>query len=92
MPGTDVAVASGAAMTSDTDVEGTVRARIGGLPVKAFATIMQKAPGAIMSLAENPINTLADFPGKTTALAEAHRRVAELLPERYRPTEPTPVL
>lgn len=73
MPGTDVAVASGQAMTSDTDVEGTVRARIGGLPVKAFAAIMQKAPGAIMSLAENPINTLADFPGKTIALPDGVR-------------------
>jgi len=71
--GTDVAVASGEAMTSDTDVEGTVRARIGGLPVKAFGAVMQKAPGAIMSLAENPLTTLADFPGRTIALPDGLR-------------------
>jgi 1-acyl-sn-glycerol-3-phosphate acyltransferase len=29
----------------------------------------------------------ADFPGKTGALAEAHRRMAELLPAAYRPVE-----
>ena len=71
--GTDVAVASGQAMTSDTDVEGTVRARIGGLPVRAFGAIMQKAPGAIMSLSENPLTSLADFPGKTIALPDGLR-------------------
>jgi NitT/TauT family transport system substrate-binding protein len=71
--GTDVAVASGQAMTSDTDVEGTIRARIGGLPVRAFGAIMQKAPGAIMSLAENPLTALADFPGKTIALPDGLR-------------------
>jgi ABC-type nitrate/sulfonate/bicarbonate transport system substrate-binding protein len=71
--GTDVAVASGQAMTSDTDVEGTIRARIGGLPVRAFGAIMQKAPGAIMSLAENPLVTLGDFSGKTIALPDGMR-------------------
>jgi len=71
--GTDVAVGTGQAMTSDTDVEGTVRARISGIPVKAFGAIMQKAPGAIMSLAENPLTTLADFPGKTIALPDGLR-------------------
>lgn len=71
--GTDVAVATGQAMTSDTDVDGTIRARINGMPVKAFAAIMQKAPGAIMSLADNPINTLADIPGKTIALPDGVR-------------------
>lgn len=71
--GTDVAVGSGQAMTSDTDVEGTVRARIGGIPVKAFGAIMQKAPGAIMSLAENPLTNLAEFPGKTIALPDGMR-------------------
>jgi 1-acyl-sn-glycerol-3-phosphate acyltransferase len=34
----------------------------------------------------------ADFPGKTTALAEAHRRVAELLPEAYRPAGGEPAI
>lgn len=78
--GTDVAVASGQAMTSDTDVEGTIRARIGGLPVKAFGAIMQKAPGAIMSLADKPILTLADFPGKTIALPDGTRpQIAALM-------------
>jgi NitT/TauT family transport system substrate-binding protein len=71
--GTDVAVGTGQALTSDTDVEGTVRARIGGIPVKAFGAIMQKAPGAIMSLAENPLTSLADFPGKTIALPDGLR-------------------
>jgi ABC-type nitrate/sulfonate/bicarbonate transport system substrate-binding protein len=74
-PGSDgaAAVASGQVMTSDGDVESEVRNRVNGIPVKAFAAIMQKAPGAIMSLASNPINTLQDFPGKTIALPNATR-------------------
>jgi ABC-type nitrate/sulfonate/bicarbonate transport system substrate-binding protein len=71
--GTDVAVATGQAMTSDTDVDGTIRARINGMPVKAFAAIMQKAPGAIMSLSSKPIKTLQDLPGKTIALPDGVR-------------------
>lgn len=71
--GTDVAVGTGQALTSDTDVEGTVRARLGGIPVKAFGAIMQKAPGAIMSLADKPLTNLADFPGKTIALPDGMR-------------------
>jgi ABC-type nitrate/sulfonate/bicarbonate transport system substrate-binding protein len=67
--GTDVAIATGQADTSDTDVPGTIRSRAaGGMPIKAFAAIMQKAPGAIMSLAESPLTSVEDFPGKTIAL------------------------
>lgn len=73
MAGTDISVATGQATTSDTDVEGTIRARLGDLPVRAFGAIMQKAPGAIMSLAENPLNELADFAGKTIALPDGVR-------------------
>ena len=74
-PGTDTTavLASGQAMTSDSDVDGVVRSRIGGLQVKAFAAIMQKAPGAIMSLAKSPIKTLKDLPGKTIALPNGTR-------------------
>ncbi|MDR3376938.1 MAG: ABC transporter substrate-binding protein [Ancalomicrobiaceae bacterium] len=71
--GSEVAVATGQATTSDTDVDGTVRARISGMPVKAFAAIMQKAPGAIMSLAAKPIHALKDLPGKTIALPDGVR-------------------
>ena len=71
--GTDVAVATGQALTSDTDVDGTIRARLNDMPVKAFGAIMQKAPGAIMSLAETPINGLGDMPGKTIALPDGLR-------------------
>ena len=66
--GTDVAIATGQADTSDTDVPGTIRARASGMPIKAFAAIMQRAPGAIMSLADKPLASVADFPGKTIAL------------------------
>ncbi|MFZ5479754.1 MAG: lysophospholipid acyltransferase family protein [Myxococcota bacterium] len=34
----------------------------------------------------------ADFPGKATALAEAHRRVADLLPPDYRPEDGAPAV
>jgi NitT/TauT family transport system substrate-binding protein len=80
-PGIDTTtiVASGAAVSTDDDVEGTVRARVGGIPVKAFAAILQRAPGAIMSLAGKPIRTLADFPGKTIALPNATRPQMEIL-------------
>ena len=66
--GTDVAIATGQADTSDTDVPGTIRARAGEMPIKAIAAIMQRAPGAIMSLAESPLTSVQDFPGKTIAL------------------------
>ncbi|MCU4651796.1 ABC transporter substrate-binding protein [Roseibacterium sp. SDUM158016] len=66
--GTDVAIATGQADTSDTDVPGTIRSRAGGMPIKAFAAIMQRAPGAIMSLAESPLSSISDFPGKTIAI------------------------
>src|SRR5260370_16246423 len=46
---------------------------MGGVSLKAIAAIMQKAPGAIMSLAKKPIGTLADFPGKTIALPNGVR-------------------
>lgn len=80
-PGTDTTaiVASGQALSTDTDVDGTIRTRISGVPVKAFAAIMQKAPGAIMSLASKPIKTLADFPGKTIALPNATRPQMDIL-------------
>ena len=71
--GSDVAVATGQITTTDTDVEGTIRSRIAGVPVKAFAAIMQRAPGAVMSLAESPINTLEDFVGKTIAMPDGTR-------------------
>ncbi|MEM6713423.1 MAG: ABC transporter substrate-binding protein, partial [Pseudomonadota bacterium] len=71
--GTDVAVATGQATTSDTDVDGTIRARLNDMPVKAFGAIMQKAPGAIMSLSESPISGLGDMPGKTIALPDGLR-------------------
>jgi ABC-type nitrate/sulfonate/bicarbonate transport system substrate-binding protein len=70
---TDAAVAGGQADTTDGDVDGTIRARVNGIPVKAFAAIMQKAPGAIMSLASKPIASLKDFPGKTIALPNGVR-------------------
>jgi ABC-type nitrate/sulfonate/bicarbonate transport system substrate-binding protein len=66
--GTDVAISTGQADTSDTDVPGTIRSRASGMPIKAIAAIMQRAPGAIMSLAETPLTSVADFPGKTIAL------------------------
>ena len=80
-PGTDgtALVASGQVMTSDSDVEGVIRNRISGVPVKAFAAIMQKAPGAIMSLPSKPIKTLQDFPGKTLALPNATRPQVDIL-------------
>lgn len=71
--GSDVAVASGQATTSDTDVQGVIRANISEVPVIAFGAIMQKAPGAVMSLASNPIKGLEDFPGKTIALPDGVR-------------------
>jgi ABC-type nitrate/sulfonate/bicarbonate transport system substrate-binding protein len=80
-PGMDTtaSVATGQAMTSDSDVDGVIRSRISGIPVKAFAAIMQKAPGAIMSLAESPITTLADFPGKTIAMPNNTRPQVDAL-------------
>lgn len=76
---TSLAVATGQADTSDTDVPGTIRARASGMPVKAIAAIMQRAPGAIMSLAETPLTSLEEFPGKTIALPTGIQTQVEAL-------------
>jgi NitT/TauT family transport system substrate-binding protein len=74
-PGIDTlaSVATGQATTSDEDVEGVIRARIKGMPLKAFAAIMQRAPGAVMSLADKPLTSVEDFIGKTIAIPNALR-------------------
>jgi len=46
------------------------------------STVMFPRP---VRLAFGPAYNAADYPGKSTSLAEVHRRVAELLPESYRP-------
>ena len=78
----EVAVASGRAMMSDTDVAGIIFARNKDIPVKAFAAIMQRSPEAIMSLAEQPLKSLEDMVGKTVAIPQSRRPQVLALMER----------
>lgn len=43
------------------------------IPIKAFATIYQSTPNALMSLEDNPATTLADLAGKKVGLPNTER-------------------
>jgi len=50
-----------------------IKARAGGVPVKAFATLLQRAPSGLLSLASNPIRTPKDAVGKRVGLQTGAR-------------------
>jgi NitT/TauT family transport system substrate-binding protein len=64
-------VAGGRADLGDEDHITLLQAQAKGIPLVAFATVFQKSPYACISFAGNPINTLADFSGKTIAIDTA---------------------
>lgn len=50
-----------------------IKARSGGVPLKAFGVLLQKAPSGLMSLASNPIKTPKDAVGKRIGLQSGAR-------------------
>lgn len=79
-PGTDyrTLVASGRAMTSESNVAGMIDGSLHGQPLVAFAAVMQHDPGAIMSPAGRPIRSVQDMVGKTLGVPNSVR--AQLIP------------
>jgi NitT/TauT family transport system substrate-binding protein len=66
-PGTDyrTLVASGRSMISESNTAGMIDGYLRGQPIVAFAAVMQRDPGCIISSAARPINSLHDMLGKT---------------------------
>jgi NitT/TauT family transport system substrate-binding protein len=79
-PGTDyrTLVASGRALVSESNVAGMIDGALRGQPLVAFAAVMQRDPGAILSPAGRPINSVHDMVGKTLGVPNSVR--AQLLP------------
>jgi len=50
-----------------------IKARAGGVPVKVFGVLLQKAPSGLVSLAANPIKTPKDAVGKRVGLQAGAR-------------------
>jgi NitT/TauT family transport system substrate-binding protein len=63
--------ATGASQFGDENDDNALEAIGKGTPVKIFGALFQKSPYAVMSLPNAPIQTLADFQGKTIAILEA---------------------
>lgn len=79
-PGTDyrTLVSSGRAMVSESNVAGMIDGYLRGQPLMAFAAVMQRDPGAIMSAADKPIRSVHDMVGKTLGVPNSVR--AQLVP------------
>lgn len=66
-------VASGQSVLGDRPIGPLIVAREKGLPIKVIATVFQKSPFAIMSLASKPIRTVRELEGKTIAVATSNK-------------------
>jgi NitT/TauT family transport system substrate-binding protein len=75
-------VASGRATTSDLNATGIVLGRAQNMPLKAFAAVMQRDPGAILSLKAQPITAIKDMVGKTIAVPNSIRPTLSVLFKR----------
>ncbi len=75
-------VATGRATTSDLNATGIVIGRGQGMPIRAFAAVMQRDPGSILSLAAAPIKTLGDMVGKTIGVPNSIRPTLAVLFKR----------
>jgi NitT/TauT family transport system substrate-binding protein len=66
-PGTDyrTLVASGRMLISESNVAGMIDSHLQGQPIVAFAAVLQRDPGCIMSPASKPVRSLQDMVGKT---------------------------
>jgi ABC-type nitrate/sulfonate/bicarbonate transport system substrate-binding protein len=62
-------VASGQSQLGDRPIGSLLIAREKGIPIKVIATVFQKSPYSVISLADKPIKTPADMKGKTIMVA-----------------------
>jgi len=79
-PGTDyrTLVASGRALVSESNVAGMIDGALRGQPLVAFAAVMQRDPGALLSPAGHPMRSVHDLVGRTIGVPNSVR--AQLLP------------
>jgi ABC-type nitrate/sulfonate/bicarbonate transport system substrate-binding protein len=66
-------VAAGRAQLGDRPIGPLILARDKGIPIKVIATVFQRSPLAVMSLAATPIRTVKQMEGKTVAVATSNR-------------------
>lgn len=66
-PGTDyrTLVSSGQSLVSESNVPGMIDGYLQGQPVVAFAAVLQREPGCLISAAARPLASLHDMAGKT---------------------------
>jgi NitT/TauT family transport system substrate-binding protein len=83
-PGTDyrTLVASGRMLVSESSPVSMIEAAVQGQPLVAFAAVMQRDPGAIMSPPEKPITSLKDMVGRTIGIPASIRRLLGVLLQR----------
>jgi NitT/TauT family transport system substrate-binding protein len=67
-------VASGRAFAGDDDNTNVLVAIADGEPLVVYGAIFQTSPFAILSTPDKPINSVADFAGKTIAVTEASKQ------------------
>ena len=66
-------VAAGQAQLGDRPIGPLILARDKGIPIKVIATVFQRSPLAVMSLAAKPIRAVKEMEGKTVAVATSNR-------------------
>lgn len=83
-PGTDyrTLVASGRMLVSESTPLAMIEAAVQGQPLVAFAAVMQRDPGAYMSLPDRPITSLHDMVGKTIGVPASVRQLTCVLLHR----------
>src|SRR5258708_33986562 len=66
-------VAAGQAQLGDRPIGPLILARERGMPIKVIATVFQRSPLSIISLASKPIRTVKELKGKTIAVATSNK-------------------
>jgi len=66
-------VAAGQSQLGDRPIGPLIIARDKGVPIKVIATVFQRSPLALLSLASKPIKTVKAMEGKTVAVATSNR-------------------
>ena len=72
-------VAAGQSQLGDRPIGPLIIARDKGIPIKIIATVFQRSPLAVLSLASTPIKTVKAMEGKTIAVATSNRPLVQNL-------------
>ena len=66
-------VATGRAQLGDRPIGPIIVARERGIPIKVIATVFQRSPFSIISLADKPIRSIKELKGKSIAVATSNK-------------------